>query len=124
MKITPIFILVIFIISGCADIKTPSAHYALTHPLGTKTMVTLGTDKEEVLEKWGEPDEIREEGYDDAGLKKEAWVYEAWFAQAPLDYRHFSRKKCIYFTDDYVTGFEDIENIEDTEDAIEDEETL
>lgn|SRR3989338_472919 len=95
---------------GCADIKTPTAHYALTHPLSTRTMVSQGTSTDEVREKWGEPSEIIEMGYDDMGLKKEAWIYEAWFSQVPLDYRHFSRKKCIYFTGGYVTGFEDIED--------------
>lgn len=95
---------------GCADVKTPTAHYALTHPLSTKTMVSRGAGRDEVIEKWGEPSEIIEIGYDDMGLKKEKWIYEAWFSGVPFDYRHFSRKKCIYFTGGYVTGFEDIED--------------
>ena len=103
-----IALLVVFLF-GCGDVKTPSARYVLTHPLGTKTMVTQGTSKEEVIEKWGQPDDIVELGEDDMGLRKEAWTYEAWFPKTPLDYRHFSRKKRIYFTGDYVTGFEDIE---------------
>lgn len=78
-------------------------------------MVSLGTSRDEVIEKWGEPSEIIETGYDDMGLKKERWIYEAWFSRAPLDYRHFSRKKCIYFTGGYVTGFEDIEDGDRTE---------
>jgi len=98
--------------SACADIKVPTAHYAITHPLSTRTMVVQGTSKPEVIEKWGEPSEIQELGYDDMGLKKEAWIYNAWFHNAPLDFRHFSRKKCIYFTGNYVTGFEDIDNAE------------
>jgi len=73
-------------------------------------MVTQGTSKAEVLEKWGDPSMVREMGYDDMGLKKEAWTYNAWFPRAPLDFRHFSRRKCIYFTGNYVTGFEDIED--------------
>ncbi|MFA5388460.1 MAG: hypothetical protein WC312_01745 [Candidatus Omnitrophota bacterium] len=95
---------------GCADVKVPGAHYAITHPLSTKTMVSMGSTKDEVIEKWGEPGEVRDIGYDDMGLKKQAWLYNAWFRNAPLDYRHFSRKKCIYFTGDYVTGFEDMED--------------
>lgn len=98
------------ILAGCADVGTPTVQYALTHPLSTKTMVTPGTSKGEVIEKWGEPSEIIEMGYDDRGLKKEAWIYEPWFPHAPLDYRHFSRKKRIYFIGDYVTGYEDIED--------------
>ena len=98
------------ILAGCADIKVPTTHYALTHPLSTKTMVSHGTSKDEVIEKWGEPSEVKESGYDDMGLKKEAWVYNAWFHNAPLDFRQFSRKKCIYFTGNYVTGFEDIDD--------------
>lgn len=101
----------LFVLSGCADVKTPSAHYALTHPLSTKTMVTPGTSKDEVIEKWGRPSEIINMGYDETGLNREAWIYEAWFHHAPLDYRHFSRKKRIYFIGDYVTGFEDIDDI-------------
>ena len=110
MKVILFIILSIFILSGCADIKVPTTHYALTHPLSTKTMVTQGTSKDEVIEKWGEPSEVRELGYDDMGLKKETWIYNAWFHNAPLDFRQFSRKKCIYFTGNYVTGFEDIDD--------------
>jgi hypothetical protein len=97
----------VLILSGCADVKVPGAYYAVTHPLSTKTMVSAGTSKDEVIEKWGEPSEIRKTGYDDMGLEKEAWTYNAWFPGSPLDYRHFSRKKRIYFTGGYVTGFED-----------------
>jgi len=111
MGVRIIFIaLVILILSGCAEIKTPSPEYALTHPLSTKSMVVSGTSKDEVLEKWGEPSDIMDMGFDDMGIKKEAWIYEAWFPNTPLDYRHFSRKKKIYFTGDYVTGYEDIED--------------
>ncbi|MDP2938705.1 MAG: hypothetical protein Q8O13_01290 [Candidatus Omnitrophota bacterium] len=110
MKVILFIVLSIFILSGCADIKVPTTHYALTHPLSTKTMVSHGTSKDEVIEKWGEPSEVKESGYDDMGLKKEAWVYNAWFHNAPLDFRQFSRKKCIYFTGNYVTGFEDIDD--------------
>lgn len=102
-------LLIAVAVSGCTDIKTPTAHYAITHPLSTKTMVTPGTSKDEVREKWGDPSEIKEVGFDDMGLKKEAWIYNAWFPHTPLDFRHFSRKKCIYFTGSYVTGFEDID---------------
>ena len=98
----------VFILSGCADVKVPGAYYAITHPLSTKTMVLRGTGKDEVIEKWGEPSEIKKIGYDDMGLEKEAWTYNAWFPKMLLDYRQFSRKKCIYFTGDYVTGFKDI----------------
>lgn len=109
MKIALLFLMVIFVMCGCADVKKPSVGYALTHPLSTKTMVTAGTPKGEVIEKWGEPSDIKDMGYDDMGLKKEAWIYDAWFPNTPIDFRHLSRKKCIYFTGDYVTGFEDIE---------------
>jgi hypothetical protein len=108
MKIRLLSIFFIFILCGCSDIITPTAHYAITHPLSTKTMVSAGTSKDEVREKWGEPNDIKESGFDDMGLKKEAWTYNAWFPKAPLDYRQFSRRKRIYFTGDYVTGFEDI----------------
>jgi hypothetical protein len=97
---------------GCADVKVPDAQYALKHPLGTKSMVIAGTSKAEIIEKWGEPDDMIEMGYDEMGIKKEAWVYNAWFPKAPLDYRHFSRRKKIYFTGDSATGYEDIEDSE------------
>lgn len=104
--------LIVFSLSSCADMKTPSARYALTHPLSTKTMVVCGTAKDEVVEKWGEPDRIIDMGYDDMDIKKEAWIYEPWFPGTPVDFRHFSRKKKIYFTGDYATGFEDIEDVD------------
>lgn len=104
-----LMIIGIMILSGCADVKKPTAGYALTHPLSTKTMVVSGTSKEEVIEKWGEPNEIIAAGVDDMGIKKEEWIYEAWFPGMPLDHRHFSRRKKIYFTGDYATGYKDIE---------------
>lgn len=110
MKIILFFMFIVFFMYGCADVKTPSAHYVLTHPLGTKSMVVPGTIKAEVIERWGDPDDIIDAGYDDMGIKKEEWVYEAWFPGTPLDYRHFSRRKKIYFTGDYVTSYEDIED--------------
>ncbi|MFH1854196.1 MAG: hypothetical protein ABH815_02675 [Candidatus Omnitrophota bacterium] len=102
---------VILALIGCSDVRTPTARYALTHPLNTKTMVTPGTTKDEVIEKWGDPSEAIDMGYDDMGIKKEAWIYEAWFHNAPLDYRHFSRRKKIHFTGNYVTGYEDMEGV-------------
>lgn len=99
----------VLLLCGCADIKVPTTYYAVTHPLSTKTMVAQGVSKDEVIEKWGEPNQIKNLGYDDTGLKKEAWIYNAWFHNAPLDFRHFSRKKGIYFTGGYVTGFKDME---------------
>ena len=109
VRLALLTVIVVYLVS-CADVEIPTVHYALTHPLTTKTMVTRGTSKDEVIEKWGQPSEIIEMGYDDMGLKKEAWIYKPWFPHTPLDYRHFSRKKRIYFIGDYVTGFKDIED--------------
>ncbi len=95
---------------GCADVKTPTARYALTHPLSTKTMAVAGSSKGEILEKWGTPSRIIDMGGDETGVKKEAWVYDAWFRGAPLDFRHFSRRKKIYFKGGYVVSYEDIED--------------
>ncbi|MFC1620983.1 hypothetical protein ACFL2G_01645 [Candidatus Omnitrophota bacterium] len=106
-------ILFAVVLSGCADVKTPTAQYALTHPLSTKTMVLSGTSKEEVIEKWGEPSDTIDMGFDDTGLKREAWVYEAWFPNVPIDHRHFSRRKKIYFVGNHVTSYEDIEEMGD-----------
>lgn len=103
----------VLFLCGCADVKTPTAHYALRHPLSTKTMVVAGTSKEEVIEKWGEPSEIIDAGRDDMGIKKEEWTYNAWFPKIPFDHRQFSRSKKIYFTGDYVTGYIDIANREE-----------
>ncbi len=77
--------------------------------------LTTRASKNEVIEKWGQPDRIIEEGFDDMGLKKEAWVYDAWFPNTPIDYRHLSRRKKILFIGDYVIGLEDIEDKEEHE---------
>ena len=106
-------IMSILYLSGCADVKIPTAGYALTHPLSTESMVVPGTSKGEIIEKWGEPSDVIEAGFDDMGIKKEEWIYDAWFPNTPLDYRHFSRKKKIFFTGDYATGYEDIEEDEE-----------
>ena len=109
MKVILILVCVL-LLSGCAEIETPTLDYALTHPLGTKTMVSRGTPKDEVIEKWGEPNDVIDMGFDDMGLEKEAWIYDAWFPKVPLDHKHFSKSKKIYFTGGYVTGYEDIED--------------
>ena len=63
LTIKLVIFLVVFILSGCADVKVPTTSYALTHLLSTKTMVSLGTSKDEVIEKWGEPSEIKKIDY-------------------------------------------------------------
>lgn len=109
MKTALFLILFALVFCGCADVKTPTAQYALTHPLSTKTMVVAGTSKDEVLERWGEPNNTIDMGFDDMGLKKEAWIYYPWFPEIPLDHKHLSRGKKIYFVGDHVTGYKDIE---------------
>jgi len=86
MKIILLLMFIVFLVCGCADVKTPGAQYTLTHPLSTKSMVVPGTSKAEVIERWGEPSDIIDTGYDDMGIKKEEWV--------PLDssYRNPTRK--------------------------------
>jgi hypothetical protein len=70
-------------------------------------MAVAGTSKDEILEKWGEPYDIIYLGEDEMGVPGEVWLYKAWFPGAPLDYRHFSRPKKIYFRGGFVTRMED-----------------
>ncbi len=91
---------------GCTDVVTPTAHYALTHPWGTRTPVARGKSKAEILHKWGPPDLVVPRGTDELGLPKEEWIYRAK-TTLPIDYRNLSKTKRIVFTGDHVTGWED-----------------
>ncbi|MBN1406046.1 MAG: hypothetical protein JW946_05965 [Candidatus Omnitrophica bacterium] len=89
--------LVIFFISGCAEIQPPNPVDIITSPFGSATDSHIGDNKDDVISRWGEPDEKNEIGVDEIGVKKEQWVYYGRYPMAPVDYRYISKTKYLYF---------------------------
>ena len=102
----------LFLFAGCADIKKPTLENAITHPWSTKTEPILGMTKEEIKQKWGEPDILRNIGYDEIGAPKEEWVYNSRFSKVPLDYRYIAKTKYLYFNGNSLVNMKDEEEVE------------
>jgi hypothetical protein len=90
---------------GCAEIEPPSPDRILA-PWSGVPPVRLGESKDSVLDKWGEPDEIRQIGTDDIGLIKEEWIYYGRYPEVPVDYKYLSKDKRLIFTGESLTGYE------------------
>lgn len=87
---------------GCAELRPPTVHHALTHPWGTQAPFQLGQSKQEVITEWGEPDEIVPLEGDETGLLREEWVYVGRYPDVPVDYKYLSRSKHLVFSGDYL----------------------
>ncbi len=108
-------ILLALVLAGCSDIRVPTFRYATTHPWDTKTPLRMGLTKQAIIKKWGEPDEVIPNGWDEAGLKKEKWIYRAWFPNFPIDYRYLSKSKCLFFVGDSLIDLKDLDEVKKEE---------
>ncbi len=82
--------------TGCAEIEPPSPEKILS-PWSSMPNIRLGNTKEDVLSRWGEPDETNQIGADELGVAKEEWVYYGRYPMAPVDYQYVSKTKYRYF---------------------------
>ena len=89
---------------GCAGIEPPTPDEVLRKPLGTDA-VKLGMTKHQVLELWGEPDEINDVT-DKERWKgpREEWVYRGQYSAIPIDAGYLSKTKCLYFDGNNLTN--------------------
>lgn len=85
-----------FLIIGCAELQMPTPKEVVTHPFGNPTI--RGWSKEEVLAKWGEPDERVSLEPDKWGSSREEWIYQGRYPNVPVDYKYISKTKHFYFT--------------------------
>ena len=90
-----IFTFILFI-AGCAEIKPPGPD-VLISPWSSMPNIRSGDTKEDVISRWGEPDEKNQIGVDELGVAKEEWVYYGRYPMVPVDYRYVSKTKCLYF---------------------------
>ena len=97
MKTAWSMIALALLVSGCADMKTPTVKEAMSRPLGTGASFTLGTQKAAVLEAWGQPDYVVALGKDELGNPREEWVYRGRIPAVPVDYEYVSRNKHLFF---------------------------
>jgi len=89
-------IMLALFLTGCAEIKPPSPE-AIISPWSAMPTIRLGNTKEDVINRWGEPDEINEIGVDELGVPKAEWVYYGRYPMTPVDYQYLSRTKYLYF---------------------------
>lgn len=89
-------IMLIYSLSGCAEIEPPNPE-AIISPWSSMPNIRLGDTKEDVLSRWGEPDEKRQVGVDELGVAKEQWLYYGRYPMVPVDYQYVSKTKHLYF---------------------------
>ena len=100
-----IIAILVFSVSGCADIAPPTPQEIISKPLGSGS-IRRGMSKEEVKDLWGEPSQINY-GVKNKNLwegEREEWVYVARYSNIPLDAGYLSKTKKLYFDGDSLTN--------------------
>lgn len=67
-------VLVIVGIIGCVR-RAHSRTAEKSTPIWCTPAAAAGDSKDKIRNAWGEPDVVNDMGFDEAGLKKEEWVY-------------------------------------------------
>lgn len=89
---------------GCAGIEPPSPK-RLMPPWNGPSPLHLGDSKDLVIDRWGEPDQIRQTGVDDVGLVQEEWIYDGKYPVLELDAKILARSQSLIFTGNALTGY-------------------
>jgi hypothetical protein len=66
------------------------------HAIAEKRVV-VGMSREQVLQSWGSPYSI-DVTYTDAGVRREAWIFEDWINTATVKHRY------LYFEENSLVG--------------------
>ena len=85
------FVILVLSLAGCAEIEPPGPDVIISPNL------RLGDTQQEVISRWGKPDEINKLGVDELGIAKEEWVYYGRYPMVPIDYQYVSKTKYLYF---------------------------
>ena len=89
---------------SCAEITPPTPYQVLKQPLGTGPLYK-GMSKQEIIELWGQPNEINKLEQQRWTEPKEEWVYKARVPAIPVDYNYLSRTKYLYFEGDTLVDW-------------------
>ncbi len=95
-------------LTGCAGIEAPSPE-RLMPPWNGASPLHLGESKDMVMDKWGEPDYIRQIGVDDVGLVREEWVYDNRYPILEIENDMLTRSQSLIFTGNALTGYKEKE---------------
>lgn len=94
-----LFLILVVVLYGCAEMVPPHPVDILTHPLG-KGFLKPGMSKKEILSKWGEPDEVVKGETDRFGMNTEKWVYRARIEDVPIGVGYLTKTYYLYFEED------------------------
>lgn len=96
-------------VSGCSDFDDPTKRLTLESVVGGGPSLAKGMTRDEVLEKWGHPDNVKFVGETRWGAPIERWTYHAWLSDFPVDYRYVSVGRRLFFEGNALARWEDIE---------------
>ena len=96
--------ILLFSLTGCAEIDAPTPKEIIKRPLG-RGPIKVGMVKGKVRELWGEPDQINYvEDKEKWGGPREEWVYTGRYSAVPLDVGYLSKTKKFYFDGESLTN--------------------
>jgi len=99
----------IFLLCGCSDFESPTKGLNVESVVGGGPSLAKGMTKDEVLEKWGRPDDKKHMGESRWGAPIERWTYYAWFSSAPVNYRYVSKGRRLLFEGNALLSWEEVE---------------
>ena len=103
-----LFFIPFICLAGCAEFNPFEAPAeVLRHPLGTEP-INIGMTKDEVIAKWGKPDQINQlEATDEWKTPREEWVYVGRYSKVPLDRSYLFKTKYLVFDGSNLVYFGD-----------------
>lgn len=109
MKLVLLSVFCVFMLWGCSDFENPTKGLSVESVVGGGASLTKGMSKDDVLEKWGRPDDKKQMGETRWGAPIERWTYYAWFPSVPVNYRYVSKGRRLFFEGDALVSWEDVE---------------
>ena len=103
-----ISLILLVLMAGCSDFKSPTQNLTVESVVGGGPSLAVGMTQDDVLSKWGHPDEKKQAGDTRWGAPKEIWIYRAWFPAVPVDYRYVSKGRRLFFEGDSLVRWEEI----------------
>lgn len=98
----------LLIVAGCADFEKPSKNLTIESMVGGGPSLVVGMTQDDVLEKWGQPNERKVVGETQWGAPIEQWTYHGWLPEFPVDYRYVSKGRNLFFEGNALARWEEI----------------
>lgn len=89
--------------AGCADMDVPGPKEFISDPLGEGSL-KKGMSKEEVMDKYGEPDMIGTVYSEEWKESREEWIYNATYSGLPIGAGYLTKDLYLYFDGDNLTN--------------------